>query len=138
MSIDEQIAVMKAYSEGKTIQSRVKDRFGDEWTDVPDPHWNFGEWDYRVKPENEGTKAERMTNRQLAELMAKGYGEWIGGPVRLPCTMYSYPLSREGSDVDDDMRVRPWGSAEWTIPTVDIYNDFCHPKCREDKGEEDA
>lgn len=52
--------------------------------------------------------------------------------------MYSYPLSREGSDVDDDMRVRPWDSAEWTIPTVDIYNDFCHPKCREDKGEEDA
>lgn len=84
MSIDEQIAVMKAYSEGKTIQSRVKDRFGDEWTDVPDPHWNFGEWDYRVKPENEGTKAERMTNRQLAELMAKGYGEWIGVPFDSP------------------------------------------------------
>ena len=128
MSIDEQIAVMKAYSEGKTIQSRVKDRFVDEWTDVPDPHWNFGEWDYRVKPENEGAKAERMTNRQLAEWLAKGNGDWNMTDSNYPGISYVFNSDEEDEPVDEKARVRRFGSDEWIVPTKEIYDRDCAEK----------
>lgn len=70
MTTAEMIAVMKAYDEGKKIQ--FKENHEVEWHDCNTPLWDWACFDYRVKPEEELT---RMTNRQLAEWCAKGYGQ---------------------------------------------------------------
>lgn len=46
---NEMIEVMKAYSEGKTIECKASDC--DYWVEVDNIHWNWDSFDYRVKPE---------------------------------------------------------------------------------------
>ncbi len=130
MSIDEQIAVMKAFKEGKTIECKVKNDDNDPWTETKSPTWNFAVCEYRIKPEK--TEIERMTNRQLSELIAKGYGEWKfnSSPTIFA---YNHYLEPYDDDIVDEVLVRPWGSEKWIRPTVDIYNGFCHPRCEEDR-----
>ena len=41
------IKVMQAYVEGKQIQ--YKD--DEVWIDIDDPHWDWHNWEYRIKPE---------------------------------------------------------------------------------------
>lgn len=49
----EMIYVMKAFDEGKQIQSRYNENFDDcEWNDISIPSWNWNNCDYRVKPEH--------------------------------------------------------------------------------------
>lgn len=50
-TIDEMIAVMTAYKEGKPIECRAKDDDNAVWISISGPAWNFFEADYRVKPE---------------------------------------------------------------------------------------
>ena len=51
MSIWEKIEVMKAFAEGKKIQS--SDLGQDRWVDCCSPTWNWLGYDYRIKPEAE-------------------------------------------------------------------------------------
>ena len=52
--IDHIIAVMQAAKEGKTIQSRNRERYHDDinagWDDTTSPMWDWSAYDYRVKP----------------------------------------------------------------------------------------
>lgn len=49
------IEVMRAHLQGKAIQKRKCGwRDTDEWIDVDSPKWNWGIYDYRVKPEEGG------------------------------------------------------------------------------------
>ena len=50
--IDHMIAVMTAAKEGKAIQyrSRTHRNIDGFWRDAPNPHWNWANIDYRVKP----------------------------------------------------------------------------------------
>lgn len=48
-SIDEMIAVMQAYKDGKTIEELYY--MDTEWKVVEKPLWNFNNYDYRVKSE---------------------------------------------------------------------------------------
>lgn len=51
-STEDKIAVMQAYVEGKKIQSRCCfPKEIDNWEDCCDPVWNWGQFDYRIKPE---------------------------------------------------------------------------------------
>lgn len=71
-----------------------------------------------------------MTNRQLAEVLAKGYGQ-----VKIvdsnDCsaieTVWAY-FEEEGADDNDEVpnnvRIRRWGSDKWEVPTFEIYEDF--------------
>ena len=47
MTHDEMIAVLVAHRDGKVIQREDKDT----WRFAPNPTWNFGSYNYRVKPE---------------------------------------------------------------------------------------
>lgn len=49
-TIEELIAVMTSYKEGKTIQCADLGR--DNWVDCEYPRWEWGRFDYRVKPES--------------------------------------------------------------------------------------
>ena len=72
MSIDEQIEVLKACKEGKTIQIRDKGSDGD-WdnilfSDNENVNWDFCNYEYRVKPEE---NPDPMTIKMLTEWLAK-------------------------------------------------------------------
>lgn len=50
-STEKMIEVMKAYTEGKPIQSKTVT--GEHWCDIPEPTWDWRLFEYRVKPEKE-------------------------------------------------------------------------------------
>lgn len=122
MTTKEKIAVMQAYLDGKQIQTRRIDR--DDWWDNDCPTWDWERCVYRIKPEEE-EKPKRMTNRQLAEWLSRGLGLW---KMKRSPTVYmyiSYPLFEEDTPVPNDFCIRPRGSDEWIVPTVDIYERDC-------------
>ncbi len=49
MTHDEMIAVIQAHKDGKTIQYKVGEDM--DWLNIPHQKFNFGGYDYRVKPE---------------------------------------------------------------------------------------
>ena len=65
-----------------------------------------------------------MTNRQLAEWLAKGNGQFkYDEPlIRL---YHEYGTIHENEEVNNNIRIRPWDSDEWVVPTVDIYERDC-------------
>lgn len=126
---EKRIEVMKAYLEGKTIQMNC----GEGWNDTNYPQWDWGLYDYRVKPEEQEEPKKLMTNRQLSELLQKGYGTWIDqNALSFVHAGYSYALSKE-NDIVTDKWIRPWGSDEWIEPTVDIYEEFMNRKEKDRK-----
>ena len=137
---DPNYKVKQAYRQGKPIE--VKSPTDGKWYVTVEPCWD-DDVEYRIKPEHccsdchnlgcqmrdegrfqencEDWKAEvqHMTYRQLAEWAAKGYGEVREKNVI--STYVSYVPQVEGMGVDDDYKIRRWGSDEWLEPTVDIY-----------------
>ena len=124
MTTKEKIEVMQAYVDGKQIQIRAAGNNKRDWEDFNfgEPCWDWYETEYRIKPEE---KPVRMTNRQLAEWLARGFGSW---KTRRSPTVYmdiSYPIFEENTPVSDSFHIRPWGSDDWVEPTVDIYERDC-------------
>lgn len=68
----------------------------------------------------------RMTNRQLAEWLAKKNGERTYADENSSIFIYwTYSKDEENKAVPDDIRIRYWGSDEWVVPTLDIYERDC-------------
>lgn len=68
-----------------------------------------------------------MTNRQLAEWVGKGYGEYThenGGIASLALVYYK---GEEDNSVSSTTLIRHWGDTEWMKPTKAIYEEDC--KC---------
>lgn len=118
MTTKEMIEVMQAYEDGKQIQVAPKN--DEDWGDISRPYWNWIANDYRIKPKEEPV---RMTNRQLAEWVGKGNGEWLA--VMGVHSDFSYVKGKEDLEVSSDFLIRPWGSDDWVEPTVDIYERDC-------------
>lgn len=116
---EEMIAVMQAFLEGKKIESYpyYTRKFG--WCPTSTPIWDWRENDYRVVCDR------MMTNRELAELLAKGYGQ-----VQLSNGSYIYtawdywPDDESDGEVGEHTVVRRWGENEWRKATVGIYREF--------------
>ena len=70
MNISKSIEIMKAYSEGKQIESRAIGRIGD-WKECLDPTWNFENNEYRIKPK----QVRPYTLKELVEAIK------IHGPI---------------------------------------------------------
>lgn len=119
MTTKEKIEVMQAYLDGKQIQ--ITNRGGKDWgAVVTNPVWDWQVFDYRIKPKEEPV---RMTNRQLAEWVGKGNGEWLA--IMGVHSDFGYVKGKEDLEVSSDFLIRPWGSDEWIEPTVDIYERDC-------------
>lgn len=94
--------------------------------DCPQPFkTDYNEWWEFLYPYEEPSE-KLMTNKQLAEWLAKGNGQWKWTDYDLT-TYFSdfYYLPTFESDVVDDKLIRPWGSEEWIEPTEDIYLRDC-------------
>lgn len=129
MKVDEMINVMVAYANGEDIEFRDvdEDLRNMNWSYIAFPAWNWSKYEYRIAPSKKGS-SRFMTNRQLSELLQKGYGTWIDqNALSFVHAGYSYALSKE-NDIVTDKYIRPWGSDEWIEPTVDIYEEFMNRK----------
>lgn len=129
MKVDEMINVMVAYANGEDIEFRDvdEDLRNMNWSYIAFPAWNWSKYEYRIAPSKKES-SRFMTNRQLSELLQKGYGTWIDqNALSFVHAGYSYALSKE-NDIVTDKWIRPWGSDEWIEPTVDIYEEFMNRK----------
>lgn len=127
--IEEQVKIMNAYLNGKTIQFRVRNKKDDDWNDALCPSWDWYDVDYRIKPDEAEESKKLMTYRQLSELITKGYGQWL----------YNYDNAVMGKntlfidkEVNENILIRPWGLDKLVRPTVDIYEEFMKRKAEED------
>lgn len=68
---------------------------------------------------------QRMTNRQLAEWLSKGNGQWIDfSTLNIASTVYAYEyLSNDNDEVPENIHIRPFGTSDWIEPTVDIFKE---------------
>lgn len=75
-------------------------------------------------------KPTLMTNRQLAEWLAKGNGERKLIDETTVSSERIYFDEEENQPVREDMVIRSWGSDEWVEPTLEIYERDCKSYCR--------
>lgn len=80
-------------------------------------------WEF-IYPYEEPPK-KRMTNRQLAEWLARGNGERSSNESSGAYASNFYNKVDEGKAVPSDCVIRSWDSDEWVEPTVDIYERDC-------------
>lgn len=50
--LERKIKVMQAFADGKPIQCRLRIRRDGEWSSCNAPLWDWHQWDYRVKPDD--------------------------------------------------------------------------------------
>lgn len=87
-----------------------------KWIDLSNPCWDLGPEMYRVKPEEKQEK-QLVTNRELAQWLAEGYGQYIRIPGDIAMYHYAYSIACDDLPVHEDIRVRMWGDTEWHVPT---------------------
>ena len=83
-----------------------------------------GYYHYLLYPYEEPPE-KRMTERQLAEWLSKGNGEYSRDAYDRAYSYYGYYKSEKNNDVASDVKIRAWDSEEWVEPTVDIYERDC-------------
>lgn len=121
-----------AHEHGHKIQVLAKgnDKWPDLWLDLSNPDWELEPEMYRVKPDGPAPKLELaekpelalalITNRVLAQWLAKGYGQYMDVDFKVARTYYCYDCCETSTDdepVNEDIRVRLWGDTEWHVPT---------------------
>lgn len=81
MKVSEQIAIMKAFENGKTIEQKRYD--GTEWEsidNIENYQFNFSEYEYRIKPE---CKYRPYESVEEAFNEAKKHGFWMRNVDRM-------------------------------------------------------
>lgn len=69
-----------------------------------------------------------MTNRQLAEWLAKGKGEYTYETSSLAFNYWQYSKGNEDNkSVGGYIFIRRWNDTEWSRPTKAIYEEDCIP-----------
>ena len=79
---------------------------------------------YLLYPYEEPPK-KRMTNRQLAEWLAKGNGQYTTGGTIYHKLDYTNWDNADENTLKEGYKIRSWDSEEWIEPTVDIYERDC-------------
>lgn len=74
-----------------------------------------------------------MNYRQLAEWLAKGYGQIQDPYENVFYTQLEYPSFADNEFVYQGYLIRSWGSSEWTEPTNNIYERDCKTNSKKEK-----
>lgn len=101
-----------ANEQGKKIECKRKgDAWGDlDWDYTPSPAW-LDDHEYRIMEE------KPITNRELAQWLVEGYGQFTYMPGNVAMYHYSYSSSGSDTPIHEDIRVRLWEDTEWHMPT---------------------
>ena len=115
-----------AREQGKVVQrywkseQEWKEHIGDDFTDDISL--------YRIKPEEpdgptpkpEEPEEKSITNRDLAQWLAEGYGQYMDVGFKVARTYYCYDCCEASTDdqpIDNYIMVRRWSDTEWHVPT---------------------
>lgn len=115
---DPHYALKLAHEQGYKIQVLAKGN--GKWLDISNPCWDVEPEAYRVKPEPEPEpepEEKPITNRELAQWLAEGYGQYMDVQYSIARALYCYAASDDDIPVHKDTRVRLWGDTEWHVPT---------------------
>lgn len=69
-------------------------------------------------------KIELATNRMIMMFCSKGLGEWTYDAVQCTGNQWSYYVGDEDEPVSESLRIRPWDTLEWSIPTKDYIEQL--------------
>lgn len=98
-----------------------------------DGHW----WQF-IREVIEEDEPKRMTNRQLAEWLAKGNGQMkYTGTIHIHYSYYGELEDGDNEEAPKGTFIRPWGSDEWIVPTLEIYERDCKSNKSDDRVAED-
>lgn len=75
-TIEEKIAVMQAYADGKTIECYGYS-YLNNWTEVENPRWDWWNYDYRVKQEPKKPKYRPYKDAEECFKDVIKHGGWI-------------------------------------------------------------
>lgn len=113
---DPYYALKRAHEQGEVIQHF--DTCNKVWIDATHKlDWTDNIEHYRVKPEEDEPEEKLITNRELAQWLAEGYGQCRYIDYAIVRTYHCYAASEDDMPVRKDTRVRLWGDPEWHIPT---------------------
>lgn len=75
MTTQEKIAVMQAFVEGKEIE--VKKCGIEQWVQISRPIWDWGDCEYRIKPEHPKPKVRPYKDAEELMEAIKVHGSWV-------------------------------------------------------------
>lgn len=118
-NIDKMIKVLNAYKEGKKIEGRKKATPWSAWYCLSTPTWNFNVYEYRISENSEvKNNVRKMTNKELAEWLAKGNGQFKNGNFGSIKTVLVYTPREENTMVDNTCLIRAWNEDTWHEPLI--------------------
>ena len=80
--------------------------------------------------EEEKEEPKLMTNRQLSEWLARGFGEKKCSDKNPVSAGWVYFDEYKDLPVEESVLIRSWDLDEWEKPTVDIYERDCKSYCK--------
>ena len=111
--------VKQAFMDGCKVVRRYRN---DGWEVMQDTmYFDLPGYEYKV---TEDYTPSRVSNKALAEWLAKGKGLLIDLGIRRIGTSYDFPADEMYGEVPAGYKVMPMGSDDWLEPTEDvIYGD---------------
>lgn len=100
-----------AHEQGKRIECKRKGDAWEDWDYTPSPAW-LDDHEYRIMSEE-----NPITNRELAQWLVEGYGQFTYMSGNEAMYHYSYTRSEDDTPIHKDIRVRLWKDSEWHEPT---------------------
>ena len=118
--------VKQAFMDGRKVVRRYG---GGEWEVMHDTsYFDLPGYEYKVAEDDAAEDdvedaPECVSNKALAEWLAKGKGLLIDVSIRCIYTSYNFPADELYCEVPDRYKVMPMGSDDWLKPTEDVISE---------------
>lgn len=109
--------VKQAFMSGKKVIRRYRNGAWEVMYDTS--YFDLPGYEYIVA-EDDAPAPERVSNKALAEWLAKGKGFLIDVETRRIGTSYNFPADEMYCEVPAGCKVMPMGSDDWLEPTEDV------------------
>lgn len=120
-TISQNITDNAIYNGSKKECERMIKIISNEFGDYDIPCYCYDKLYYIIDKYSHEKYKRRMTNRELAEYLAKGNGEMKNLAIAIATsTAYCYKNNTENKNVDDDVFIRDFGSDEWREPLIEV------------------
>lgn len=122
----EMIKVMKAFAKGEKIECRyLTGKNSDEWELTPGPIWNWGKFDYRIKPkepEIDWSKVPKDTPVLVRDTEATPWKPAYFKGCKANGRYLCYPRGKSSRTAGTDTSATPWAKCKLDPSTHSIIN----------------
>lgn len=113
--------VKQAFMAGQKVLRRYKDG---EWEVMHDTsYFDLPGYEYMIAEEATEYTPERVSNKALAEWLAKGKGLLLDVRLNYVNTTYTFVADEMYGEVPAEYKVMPMGSDDWLEPTEDVISE---------------